>query len=84
MVFDFRDGWKGDLHKVAVRAFDLYAWRRQGLGRFHAAHRSSYSPAIERNDLDIVLAVERLECRQCFRNFHVHPPLLRMELSQNW
>jgi hypothetical protein len=70
MVFDFSDRGKGYLYDVAVRAFNLHTWSRQCLRGFHASHNASDVASVESNNLDVVLAVERLECREGLGDFH--------------
>lgn len=70
MILDFGDGGKGDLHDLAVGAFDLDAGSGERLGGLHAFHCSAHSPAIDCNNLDVVLAVKRLQRRECLGYFH--------------
>ena len=70
MIFDLGDGREGDLHDLTIGTFDLYAGSSEGLGSLHASHGSAHSPAVRCNDLDVVLAVKRLQRRECFGYFH--------------
>lgn len=70
-VFDFSDGGERYLNYLTVGALNLDARSRQGLCGFHAPNNAAHSPAFKRYYLDIVFAVERLECRQGFSDFHV-------------
>jgi hypothetical protein len=70
MVFDFGYGGKRYLYDLAVLTLHLHARRGQGLSGFHAPNDASDALAIERDDLDIVFAVERPERRECFCHFH--------------
>jgi hypothetical protein len=70
MILDLRYGREGNFHDLPVRDLDLYAGRREGLGGLHASHRPAHSPAIRRDDLHVVLAVQGLERCECFGDFH--------------
>ena len=70
MIFDLGDGGKRDLYNLPARNLDLHARRCEGLGCLHASNRTSHPPAIGRNDLDVVLAVEWLQGCECLGYFH--------------
>jgi hypothetical protein len=70
MVFDFSDRGKGYLDDVAIRAFNLHARSRQGLRSFHASHNASDATSVERDNLDVVFAIERLESGESLGDFH--------------
>jgi hypothetical protein len=69
-VFDFGDGGKRYLNYLAVGALNLDTRSRQGLRGFHAPNNAPHPPAFKRDYLDIVFAIERLEYRQSFGDFH--------------
>ena len=82
VIFDFGDCWEGDLHDLAVGAFDLHAGSGERLCGFHTFDCSPHSPAVRCNNLDIVFTVERLQCCECFGYLHRHiPPWVNMPLS---
>lgn len=70
MVFDLRYRRKRYLHDLAICDLDLYAGSGEGLGGFHAANCATHTPAVDRNNLHIVLAIKGLESRECFSDFH--------------
>ena len=70
MVLDLCYRRKGYLHNFPVGAFHLDTWSRQCLSGFHAANGTSNTLAIDRYDLNIVFAEQRLQGRQCFSDFH--------------
>ncbi len=70
MVFDFGDRRERNLHDLAIGAFDLDARSRQCLCGLHTANDAPNAIAVNRDDFDIVLAVERLEGRESFGYFH--------------
>lgn len=70
MIFDLGDGREGDLHDLTVRTFDLHTGSGKRLGGLHAANGSTHSSAIGCDDLDVVLAVKRLQRRECLGYFH--------------
>jgi hypothetical protein len=71
VVFDFGDRRKRYLDDLAIGAFYLHAWSGECLSGFHASDHTPHALAINRHDLNIVFAVERLKGRKCFRDFHV-------------
>ncbi len=73
MVYNFRDCVEGHLHNHAIRAFHFNAWLGERLRRLHASHDAADAAAVMRNNFDIVLAIERLERGESFRNFHFYP-----------
>jgi hypothetical protein len=70
VVDDLNDRGKRNLDDLAVAAFHFHARRSQRLGHFHTAHHAAHADAVARDNLDIVLAVKRLQCRQCSGDFH--------------
>ncbi len=70
MIFDLGDRREGDFHDLAVGGFDLYAGSGERLGGLHASYCSAHSPAVSRNNLDVVFAVKRLQCCECLGYFH--------------
>ena len=62
VIFDLGDVRKGYLDEFAIGALNFDAGGGQRLGRFHAPHDTADTPAIDRDDLDIVFTVERLQC----------------------
>lgn len=73
MVFDLGDRRKRYLDDLAVSAFHLHAGSSECLGGFHASDNAAHAQTVNRYDLDIVFAVQRLKCRKCFSNFHDYP-----------
>src|SRR5918993_2805516 len=71
MVDDFGDGGEGDFDEFAVRALDFDGGARQRLRLLEAADDAADARARLGHDLDVVLAVERLERRQSLSYFHV-------------
>ena len=74
VIFDFRDCWKGDFYYLSVRTFDFYTGGCEGLSGFHAAHDASDPATIDRDYLNIVFTVERLQRGQSFCYFHIDIP----------
>lgn len=72
MVFNLGDRGKGYLDDLAVRAFYLHAWGGEGLSGLHAPDNAPHALSVNRHDLDIVFAVQRLKGRKCFCDFHVY------------
>ena len=72
MVLDFGDRRKWYLDDLAIGAFYLDAWSGEGLSGFHAANNAPDALAVNRYDLNIVFAVQRLKCCKCFGDFHVY------------
>ena len=70
MVLDFSYGGKRYLDDFPARAFYFDTGGCQGLRGFHALDDAADSLAVDGDDLNIVFAVERLEGRQGFSNFH--------------
>lgn len=70
MVNNFRDCVEGHLHNHAVGSFHFNAWFGERLRRLHASHDAANAIAILRNYFNVVLAIERLERGESFRNFH--------------
>jgi hypothetical protein len=70
MILDLRDRWKGYLHDLAVRDLDLYAGSGERLGGFHAPNCASHAPAVDRDNLHIVLAIKWLQSRECLGDLH--------------
>lgn len=54
------NGREGNLHDLAIRDLDLDARSGEGLCCLHTADCSTHAPAVCGNNLDIVLAVQRL------------------------
>jgi len=71
VVFDFGDRRKRYLDDLAIGAFYLHAWSGECLSGFHAPDNAPHTLAVNRHDLNIVFAVQRLKGRKCFRDFHV-------------
>jgi len=63
------DLWKGYFDNVAVRTFHFDTWSRERLGSFQTVNGSADSSSICCENLDVWLAVQRLECRQRLRHF---------------
>lgn len=63
VVFYFGDFGKWDLDDLAIGTFNFDARSCQGLGGFHAPNCAPHSLAVECYDLNIILAVKRLQCR---------------------
>ena len=74
MILDLRNRGKGDFHDLSISDLDFDAGRGEGLGRFHAPHCATHSPAVGRNDLDIVFTVKGLQGRERFGYFHTDVP----------
>ena len=72
VVFDLGDRRKGYLDYLAVRAFYLHARGGECLSGLHAPDNAPHALTVNRHDLDIVLAVQRLKGRKCFCDFHVY------------
>ena len=62
VIFDLGDVGKGYFNEFAIGALNFYAGSSECLGRFHAPHDTSDTPAVNHDDLDIVFTVERLQC----------------------
>jgi hypothetical protein len=71
VVFDLSNGGKRYLNDLTIGAFYLNAWSGERLRGFHAPDNASHSLAVNRNYLNIVFAIQRLQGRQCFGYFHV-------------
>lgn len=69
VVYDFRDGEERNLDDLAIGAFDLDAWCRQGLRRLHAANDAANAMAFCRHDFHIVQAVEGTQGCESFSYF---------------
>jgi hypothetical protein len=72
VIFDFGDRRKRYLDNLAIGAFYLDAWSRECLSGFHAPDNAADALAVNRYDLNIVFAVQRLKCRKCLCDFHVY------------
>ena len=70
MIFDLGDRRERNFYDLAIRDLDLDAWRGERLGCLHAPHCATHTPAIGRNDLYIVLAIEWLQRCECLGYFH--------------
>ena len=70
MINDFRDGREWYLDDLAVGYLHLKARRRQCLCCFHTANDAAHAIAVRRDDLYVVMSVERLECCEGFGDFH--------------
>ena len=75
MVSDFLDQGKRDLHYLTVSTFNFDAGGGKSLRRFKTSNGAPESVSILGNDFNIVLAIERLKCRQSLADFHPHPPV---------
>ena len=72
VVFNLGDRRKGYLDDLAVRALYLHAGGGECLGGLHAPDNAPHALTVNRHDLDIVFAVQRLKGRKCFCDFHVY------------
>lgn len=72
VVFNLGDRRKGYLDDLAVRALYLHAGGGECLSGLHAPDNAPHALAVNRHDLDIVFAVQRLKGRKCFCDFHVY------------
>ena len=70
VIFNLSDRRKGNLDDLAVRAFYLHAWGGECLSGLHAPDNTAHALAVNRHDLDIVFAIQRLKGRKCFGDFH--------------
>jgi hypothetical protein len=70
MIFDLCNGREGDLYDLAIGGLDLHTGSGESLGGLHAANCPAHSPAVGRYNLDVVLAVKRLQRRECLGYFH--------------
>ncbi len=70
VVSDLGDRWKWDLYYFAIGALDFDAGSRQCLSGLHAANSATHSLSVDRNDLNVIFAVQRLEGRKSFSYFH--------------
>jgi hypothetical protein len=70
VILDLRDRGKRYFNYFTIRAFHLHAGGREGLSGLHAPNNAPDALSINRYNLDIVLAVERLQGSKCFGNFH--------------
>lgn len=68
-MFDLSNCREGYLYDLAVRDLDLDAGCGERLGGLHTANCSTHTPAVGGNDLDVVLAVERLQSCERFSYF---------------
>ena len=83
VIFDLRYCGKRNLHDLAICNLDFYAGSGEGLGGFHASHCATHAPAVRRNNLHIVLPVQRLQSGECFGDFHkFHPSWDRQNYFQ--
>ena len=75
MILDFCNRREGYLHDLTIRAFDLYAGSGEGLGGFHAANNTAHASAVDSDNLDIILTVERLQSgeRLCYLHRQILP-----------
>jgi len=71
MVLDLGDRGKWYLHYLTISAFHLDARGGECLGGFHAANDAPNALAIDRYNLNIVFAVQRLQRGEGFGYFHV-------------
>jgi hypothetical protein len=71
MVFDLGNRRKRYLHDFTVRAFHFDARSRECLSSLHAANGAPHALAINRYNLNIGFAVQRLQGREGFSYFHV-------------
>ena len=60
VILDFGDRGEGNFYDRAVGAEHFDAGSSQSLSGFHTPNRASDSFAVRRNDLDVVLAIQRL------------------------
>src|SRR5205085_7040863 len=74
MVNDLRDDGEGNFNQLAVWALDLDARECERLRLLEAADNAAHARARLGHDLDVVLAVERLERRESFGHFHLRSP----------
>jgi hypothetical protein len=74
MILNLGNRRKRDFDDLAVGAFHLYAGSGECLGRFHAANDTPDSLAVNRDNLNIAFAVQRLQGCECFGHFHVWFP----------
>jgi hypothetical protein len=72
MVLNLCDRRKRYLDDLAIGAFDLYAWSGEGLSGLHAPDNAPHALAVNRYNLNIIFAVQRLKGRKCFCDFHVY------------
>lgn len=80
IVVDYLDNrFKKYFHNLAVIALYLNAWLCKRLRHLHAANCSANAIAITGYDLDVVLAVKRMERGQSFGNFQIGLPSFRRE-----
>ena len=70
MVYDLVDIGKSDFDDLAIGAFHLDGRSCESLRGLHAADDAAHVFAVERDDLYIVFAVERLQGREGFGDFH--------------
>ena len=71
MVYNLGDSIKGNFDDDAVGPFDLHARACQRLSSLHAADDAAHAAAVLRNHFNIVFAIEGLESRESFCDFHV-------------
>jgi len=84
VVFDFGNRRKRNLHYLAVGALHLDAGSGECLSCFHAANDAADALSVDCNDLNIVFAIKRLQCRKCFGNFQVSfPPKFKAVVALN-
>lgn len=70
VIDDFYDRGKRDLYDLAIGPLDFYARRGQGLGGLHTAHDAADAVTVLSHDLNVGLAVKRLQRRQGPGYFH--------------
>jgi hypothetical protein len=70
VVDDLVNDGEWDFDYLAVGSFHLDGRGGQGLRGLHAADYAAHVFAVKRDDLDIIFAVERLQGRECFCDFH--------------
>jgi hypothetical protein len=80
VIYDFTYVWEWNFDDPAIGSLHLEGWRRQSLCCFHATDDSAHACSIQRDDLDVVFAEERLQGCEGFCNFH----FVVLSFSINW
>ena len=70
VILDLRDRGEGYFDDLPIRTFDLYARSGESLGGFHTSNCAADAPAVNRDNLHVVLAIKWLQSRKCLGNFH--------------
>ncbi|HEU0254061.1 MAG TPA: hypothetical protein VFR12_13590, partial [Pyrinomonadaceae bacterium] len=74
VVFNLGYCREGYFHNLTIGTFDLYARSGESLSGFHTAHCAADAPAVDRDNLNIVFAIQWLKSGQGFGYLHLQRP----------